>query len=77
MVPGPRSHLRVPLPFGVQTTDSGEDRIPTKQETLEDIRDGYLFVMSGGRGQPVDEMHREIAEELAREELGQDAEVGR
>ena len=47
---------------------NADDRIPTKQETLEDIRDGYLFVMSGGRGQPVDEARREIAEELAREE---------
>ena len=48
---------------------NADDRMPTKQETLEDILDGYLFVMSGGRGQPIDEAHREIAEELASEDL--------
>jgi len=49
------------------------DSVPTKSEILEDIRDGYFYVKSGGKGPPVDEMHREIAEELAREELESNA----
>lgn len=39
--------------------------IPSKEIILEGISEGYRFVMSGGEGQPIDEMHREIAEELA------------
>ncbi len=49
--------------------------IPAKEEILEDISEGYRFVMSGGEGQPIDEMHREIAEELAREELEENADI--
>ena len=54
--------------------DLQSDAVPTKADILEDIRQGYRFVMSGGVGQPIDEMHREIAEELEREELTQNAE---
>ncbi len=55
------------------TRDS--DGVPTKSQILEDIQEGYLYVKSGGKGQPVDEMHREIAEELAREELEKNADI--
>lgn len=51
------------------------DGVPTKSQILEDIQEGYLFVKSSGKGQPVDEMHREIAEELAREELEKNADI--
>ena len=51
------------------------DAIPSKQEILEDIRDGYIYVKSGGVGQPIDAVHREIAEELAREELAENADI--
>ena len=69
MVPKHKSKPSANLPVIGQTTDSDSDDIPTKADTLEDISEGYRFVMSEGKGQPIDEMHREIAEELAREEL--------
>ena len=53
------------------------DAIPSKKEVLEGIRDGFVYVMSGGKGQPIDEAHREIAEELAREELAENASIRR
>ncbi len=55
--------------------DSHAFDIPTKAEVLEDISEGYRFVKSGGEGQPIDEMHREIAEELAREEVEENADI--
>jgi hypothetical protein len=49
--------------------------IPSKGQTLEDIREGYRFAKAGGEGQPIDEMHREIAEELAREAVEENADM--
>lgn len=56
-----------------RTPHIDDDSIPTKAQVLDDIREGYRFVKSGGRGQPIDEVHREIVEELASEELTQNA----
>ncbi len=61
------------LSDGGQIMDAEIDEAPTKDEILEGIRDGFIYVMSGGRGQPIDDAHREIAEELAREVKSQDA----
>ena len=49
-----------------QRADRLGDDIPTKAEILEDISQGYRFVIAGGRGQPIDDAHRQIAEELTR-----------
>ena len=75
MVPKHKSKPSVNLPVSGQIADRDREGVPTKAEILEDISEGYLFVMSGGKGQPIDEMHREIAEELAREELAQNADL--
>ena len=75
MVPKHRSMPPRKLPDNGPVVSASQDEVPTKAEVLEDISDGYLFVRSGGKGQPIDEMHREIAEELAREELAHDADI--
>ena len=75
MVPEHRSAPSEKLPVSGEIASGKGDDVPTKAEVLEDIRDGYRFVMSDGKGQPIDEMHREIAEELAHEELAHDAEI--
>ncbi len=58
-----------------QVARSVSEDVPTKAEILEDISEGYVFVMSGGKGRPIDEMHREIADELAREEIAENADL--
>ena len=70
-----RSKPSQKLSVSGEVSDGAHDDVPTKAETLEDIGDGYYFVMSGGKGQPIDETHREIAEELARENLAHDADI--
>ena len=60
---------------GARTANVDDDSIPTKAQVLDDIREGYRFVRSGGRGQPIDEVHREIAEELASEEVTLNADI--
>ncbi len=67
----------VAMSNAIETMDKAIDEIPTKEEILNEIRDGYVYVMSGGKGQPVDDVHREIAEELAREEHAQHADISR
>ena len=73
MIPANRGKLGLVLSDGGQIMDTEIDEAPTKEEILEGIRDGFVYVMSGGKGQPIDDAHREIAEELAREEQSQDA----
>lgn len=75
MTPKNSSKPSVKLTNDERGSDSGANDIPSKEEILADISDGYLFVMAGDVGQPIDEMHREIAEELAREELEENADV--
>ncbi|MDE2775779.1 MAG: hypothetical protein OXI77_07565 [Chloroflexota bacterium] len=75
MTPVDKSKARVNPSDGEQIVDSGIESIPSKEDILEDIRDGYVYVMSGGVGQPIDDVHREIAEELAREELAENADI--
>lgn len=75
MPPEPKSKPSAELRDSDQIADIDSDEAPTKADILEDISEGYRFVMSGGKGQPIDEMHREIAEELAREELAQNANI--
>ena len=60
--------------FPAQSADASHDETPTKADILDDIREGYLFVMRGGKGQPIDEMHRELADELASEAPAKPAE---
>ena len=76
MTPANRSKSGLSQPGSGQTVDAEIDEVPTKEAILAGIRDGYDFVMSGGKGQPIDDMHREIAEELAREEQAQNADIG-
>ena len=73
MIPAKRGKLGLDLSDGGQIRDAEIDEAPTKDEILEGIRDGFIYLMSGGKGQPIDDAHREIAEELAREEQSQDA----
>ena len=75
MTPKNRSTPSGELRDDPRDADKSAFDIPTKEEILEDIGEGYRFVMSGGEGQPVDEMHREIAEELAREEVEENADI--
>lgn len=75
MTPKYRSTPSSELPDDARDADRSAFDIPAKEEILEDISEGYRFVMSGGKGQPVDEMHREIAEELAREEVEENADI--
>ncbi|MCY3976745.1 MAG: hypothetical protein OXG23_01480 [Chloroflexi bacterium] len=75
MIPAKRGKLGVDQTDGGQIADTEIDEAPTKEEILEGIRDGFVYVMSGGKGQPIDDAHREIAEELAREEQAQDADI--
>lgn len=75
MIPAKRGKLGVDESDGGQSVDKEIDEAPTKDEILEGIRDGFVYVMSGGKGQPIDDAHREIAEELAREEQAQDADI--
>ncbi len=58
-----------------QVLDTDIDVIPSKEEILEELRDGYVYVKSGGVGQPIDDVHREIAEALAREELAENVDI--
>lgn len=76
MTPVNKSKTTVKLSDGEQNLED-IDAIPSKRETLEGIRDGFVYVMSGGKGQPIDDAHREIAEELAREELAENASIRR
>ncbi|MDE2637773.1 MAG: hypothetical protein OXI30_15530 [Chloroflexota bacterium] len=75
MIPAKRGKLGADQTDGGQIADTEIDEAPTKEEILEGIRDGFVYVMSGGKGQPIDDAHREIAEELAREEQAQDADI--
>ena len=75
MTPQPKSKTSAELRECDQIPDVDSDKVPTKAEILEDISEGYRFVKSGGKGQPIDELHREIADELAREELAQNADI--
>ncbi|MCY4020120.1 MAG: hypothetical protein OXG39_11995 [Chloroflexi bacterium] len=75
MPPEPKSKPSAELREINQITDIDSDEVPTKADILEDISEGYRFVKSGGKGQPIDELHREIADELAREELAQNADI--
>ncbi len=77
MIPANRGKLSVDLSDSGQTLGAEIDEAPTKEEILEGICDGYVYVMSGGRGQPIDEAHQEIIVELAREELAQAANFSR
>lgn len=77
MIPTYRRKSGTELLDSLPMADAEMDEAPTKAEILNGIRDGYLFVMSGGKGQPIDDMHREIEEELAREEHAQDANISR
>ena len=76
MTPVNKSKTTVNLSDGEQNLED-IDAIPSKKEVLEGIRDGFVYVMSGGKGQPIDDAHREIAEELAREELAENASIRR
>lgn len=76
MVPVDKSKAVVNLSDSEQNRED-IDAIPSKKEVLEGIRDGFVYVMSGGKGQPIDDAHREIAEELAREELADNAGIRR
>lgn len=75
MIPANRGKHGVDQSDGVRVVDIETDEAPTKEEILEGIRDGFVYVMSGGKSQLIDDAHREIAEELAREEQGQDADI--
>ncbi|MCY4538291.1 MAG: hypothetical protein OXE52_08695 [Chloroflexi bacterium] len=75
MTPEPKSKTSAELQDGDQIADIDSDEAPTKADILSDISEGYRFVKSGGKGQPIDEMHREIADELACEELAQNADI--
>lgn len=77
MIPSNRRNSGVDVLESSQTADTAMHEISTKEEILHGIRDGYAFVMSGGKGQPVDDVHREIAEEVAREEHAQNADSSR
>lgn len=72
MIPKERDKLEVTVPESGQFACIDEDKAPTKEEIMDGIREGIIYVLSGGEGQPVDEMHRELAEELAREENSHD-----
>ena len=75
MTPADKSKTRVKPPDGEEIADTAIDSIPSKDEILASIRDGYVYVMSGGIGQPIDDVHREIANELAREEIEENASI--
>ncbi|MDE2857556.1 MAG: hypothetical protein OXN94_06875 [Chloroflexota bacterium] len=75
MTPELRSKSSAELHDSDQIADIDNDKTPTKADILEDISEGYRFVRSGGKGQPIDELHREIADELAREELAQNVDI--
>ena len=75
MMPVDKSKANVNLSDSDQTVDTDIDAIPSKEEILDGIRAGYEYVMSGGKGQPIDDVHREIAEELAREELAENVDI--
>ena len=67
MAPESKSTPTIHLNDGEQVEAIGPNEVATTAEILDGIREGYLFVMSGGKGQPIDDMHREIAEELAQD----------
>ena len=75
MIPKNRSKPSSELTGDSNVADSDAYDMPTKAEILEDISEGYRFVMSDGKGQPIDDIHREIEEELAGEELAQNANI--
>lgn len=77
MIPANRRKADEDMSIGIEAVDKETEEIPTKEEILIGIRDGYAFVMSGGKGQPIEDVHREIAEELAREEHAQNADISR
>ena len=77
MIPEPKPMSSDELLGRGQNADIDSDDVPTKADILEDISEGYRHVISGGKGQPIDDMHREIAEELAREDLAQNADIRR
>ena len=77
MIPTTRRKREMDLLDSLPPMGADNDEAPTKAEILNGIRDGYAFVMSGGVGQPIDDAHREIAEELAREELAENADISR
>lgn len=73
MTPVNKSKSSVNSSDNERTVDTVVDAIPSKKEILEDIREGYVYIMSGGVGQPIEDVHREIAEELALEEFAENA----
>jgi len=75
MTPVDKSKARVNPSHGEQIVDTDSEAIPSKEEIMEDIRDGYVYVMSGGVGQPIDDVHCDIVEELALEELAENADI--
>ncbi len=75
MVPKKHSEPLPALDLLGNGVGAASDSIPSKAQILEDIRQGYHFAKAGGEGQPIDEMHREIAQELAREELEDNADT--
>ena len=77
MTPAKRAISEVKISDNGQIVDRAIDDAPTRDDILESICDGYAYVMSGGEGQPIDDVHREIAEELAREEHAQNADISR
>ena len=68
MTPAEKSKESVDMSCREQILDVDVEVFPSKEEILNGIRDGYVDDMSGGKGQPIDDIHREIAEELARVE---------
>ena len=76
MIPKQTSKPSAAFTKNSQSAPGDSDGVREKAQILEDIGEGYLFVKAGGLGQPIDDMHREIAEELAREELKPDADSG-
>ena len=77
MYPANRGKSREEASIGIVAVDQETEGIPTAEEILNGIRDGYALVISGGKGRPIDGVHREIAEELAREEHAQNADISR
>lgn len=63
MSPGSKTITATEMLDDLQSDAIDGDAVPTKADILEDIRQGYRFVMSGGVGQPIDEMHRDILNE--------------
>ena len=73
MNPTARDKLKGDAPDNGQFAGIDEDRMPTKEEIMDGIREDLIYILSGGKAEPIGDMHREIAEELAREGGNPDA----